>query len=343
MAFAMIIVGCKKVDVNFTYSPSQPKAGQAVKFTNTSSAGEKWSWDFGDKSNSGIKNPNHTFKKPGDYVVTLMVDSAKYNTRSHVVTVYDTIPTFVASTDSICHYTDVTFTANVYNPYGYALTYNWELPQSCVLTAGTLQDRSIIVYFKEYAKSKTDSVPIKLTITQKDKTYERLYNFYVHKTNSPAIVMEMTDYTVKRQHIVNGYIDVPINGDAEDIHMLELYSDTLVTFNGVKFSASNMQSIFPNIAIKRLQIDAMAQKWYITTQEGLFIANFDGQNKVLIDQDATGGLYVDIMRNCLYWASNSGLKAMPLIKSKNNQFATNPEFYNSISDIDRIVVNNKYK
>ena len=51
MAFAMIIVGCKKVDVNFTYSPSQPKAGQAVKFTNTSSAGEKWSWDFGDKSN----------------------------------------------------------------------------------------------------------------------------------------------------------------------------------------------------------------------------------------------------------------------------------------------------
>ena len=183
MAFAMIIVGCKKVDVNFTYSPSQPKAGQAVKFTNTSSAGEKWSWDFGDKSNSGIKNPNHTFKKPGDYVVTLMVDSAKYNTRSHVVTVYDTIPTFVASTDSICHYTDVTFTANVYNPYGYALTYNWELPQSCVLTAGTLQDRSIIVYFKEYAKSKTDSVPIKLTITQKDKTYERLYNFYTKPTH----------------------------------------------------------------------------------------------------------------------------------------------------------------
>ena len=34
---------------------------------------------------------------------------------------------------------------------------------------------------------------------------------------------------------------------------------------------------------------------------------------------------------------------MPLIKSINNQFATIPELYNSISDIDRIVVNNKYR
>ena len=30
MAFAMVIVGCKKVDVDFTFSPSEPKAGELV-------------------------------------------------------------------------------------------------------------------------------------------------------------------------------------------------------------------------------------------------------------------------------------------------------------------------
>ena len=47
--------------------------------------------------------------------------------------------------------------------------------------------------------------------------------------------------------------------------------------------------------------------------------------------------------NLLYWASTEGLKSMPLIKSKNNQFATSPILYNSISDIDRIVVNENLK
>ena len=101
MAFTMMVVGCKKVDVDFTFSPTEPRAGELVKFSNRSSAGESWNWDFGDNTSSVLKNPSHTFKKPGTYVVSLMVDSAKYNTCSHVVTVYDTVTTFVASTDSI--------------------------------------------------------------------------------------------------------------------------------------------------------------------------------------------------------------------------------------------------
>ena len=64
MAFAMILAGCKKVDVDFSYSPTEPRAGQLVKFSNLSSAGENWSWNFGDNTSSVLKNPSHTFKKP---------------------------------------------------------------------------------------------------------------------------------------------------------------------------------------------------------------------------------------------------------------------------------------
>ena len=343
MAFTMVVVGCKKVDVDFTFSPTEPKAGELVKFSNRSSAGESWAWDFGDNTSSVLKNPSHTFKKPGTYLVTLVVDSAKYNTCSHVVTVYDTVPAFVTSADSICHYTNVTLTANVYNPFDYQLTYEWELPKSCVLTKGELTDKAVTVYFKEYAKNTADSIRVGLTITQNGKEYDSSRKLLIHKTLSPAIVMELANNTVKSQHIINEYLEDPIDGDGEDARMFELYSDTMATFNGVVFYANQMQTIFPNQTIKRVQIDAVAQKWYITTDDGLFVANFGGQYQVLIDADAIGGVCVDSERNRLYWATNTGLKAMPLIKSRNNQFATIPELYNSISDIDRILVNNNYK
>lgn len=343
MAFAMVIAGCKKVNVDFTFSPTEPKAGEAVKFTNNSSAGEKWAWDFGDNTTSVTKNPSHTFKKPGTYLVTLMVDSAKYNTCSHSVTVYDTVPTFVTSTDSICHYTDVTLTANVYNPYGYELSYQWELPESCELLVGTLNSSAITVYFKEYSKTTADSTHVGLTITQNGKVYDCPRNLYIYKTKAPAIVMEMSNHIVKRQHIINNYIAAVENADGEDVRVLELYSDTMLLFNDSTFYASQMQHIFPALTINRLQLDPMAQKWYIITADGLYVANFNGKDLQLVDATAKGGIYVDAGRNLLYWATEAGLKAMPLIKSKNNTFSTQPILYNDLSDIDRIVVNENYR
>ena len=340
IAFAILVAGCKKVDVDFSYSPLEPRAGQEVKFSNKSNEGESWSWNFGDNVTSMTKHPKHTFKRPGEYQVTLVVDSAKYNTCTRSITVYDTVPTFVVSTDSICHYTDVELTANVYNPFGYALVYQWSLPEGCVLTSGQLDSRRIGVYFQEYGKTAS----VALTITQNGKTYEPIQReLKIHQTLSPSIVMELASKYVMRQHMINGYLETPKNADGEDVRLLELYSDTSVVFNGVRFEASQMQAIFPNRSISRLQIDAMAQKWYIVCEEGLMVANFDGQHVQLIDADATGGLYVDAERNRLYWASPSGLKAMPLVKSLNNQFATTPVLYNTISDIDRIVVNPEYK
>ena len=112
-----LIVGCKKIDVDFSYSPTDPKAGETIKFTNNSSAGESWAWTFGDNSTSMSKNPSKVYKKPGEYMVTLMVDSTKHFTHSKLITVYDTIPTFVASSDSILYFHDVTLKANIYNPF----------------------------------------------------------------------------------------------------------------------------------------------------------------------------------------------------------------------------------
>ena len=334
-----VCVGCKRVEVDFSYAPTAPRAGEVVTFTNLCTEGEEWLWTFGDNATSLAKNPKHIYKKPGTYLVTLMVDSARHNTHTKQITVYDTIPTFVCSTDSILHYQDVTFTANVYNPFNHTLTYHWILPDKCEIVSGTQDSHAITVFFTAPLQ---DSV--QLLITQKDASYDIKKAVKVHLTKAPAIVMCKTDHTIIRQRLINDRIEQPTTvTTSEDLYAIEHACDTAITFNGETFYASQLSNQIPgfaNLQVQRVQLDAMAQKWYITTSDGLWVANFDGSNLVSIDPTATGAIYVDANRNRLYWASNTGTYAMPLIKSKNNRFTTTPVPYNSLGNIDLITVNN---
>lgn len=333
-------VGCKRVEVDFSYAPTDPRAGETVTFTNLCTEGEEWLWTFGDNATSLAKNPNHIYKKPGTYLVTLMVDSAKYNTCTKQITVYDTIPTFVCSTDSILHYQDVTFTANVYNPFNHSLTYEWTVSDNCEVLSSTTTGKELKVYFKSPATEES----VKLLLTFNGVEHHISKTFTVYLTKAPAIVMCKTDHTIIRQRLINDRIEEPTTATTDkDLYAIELACDTAVTFNGTTFYASTLASTisdFNGLDIQRVQIDAMAQKWYITTPDGLFVANFDGAERVLIDENATGAIYVDINRNRLYWASNTGTYAMPLIKSKNNQYTTTPVQYNNLDNIDLITVNN---
>ena len=334
-----MIVGCKKVDVNFDYSPAEPKAGESITFTNRSSAGESWTWTFGDNATSLLKNPKKIYKKPGEYVVTLMVDSAKYLTHSKVIVVYDTVPTFVSSSDSILHYQDVTFTANVYNPFNYELTYDWVLPEDCKIVAGSRTSKTVTAYFTTVGKKS-----VELNLTQKDTQYNIPKEFDVHLSKAPAIVMRKTDKTVVRQRMINDRLEQVNMATAEDVHLIEQTNDTIVTFNGKTFYASQMVNTvagFTGLTINHIQIDAMAQKWYITTPEGLFVANMDGSYMEGIDPSATGAIFVDTYRNRIYWANNNGVYAMALVKSKNNRFTTTPTQYNDLTNVDLIAVNEK--
>ena len=333
-----LLVGCKKVTVDFTYSPTAPKAGETIKFTNNSSAGESWAWTFGDNTTSVTKNPSKVYKKPGEYLVTLMVDSAKYQTRSQLITVYDTIPTFVVSSDSILHYHDVTLKANVYNPFKYELTYQWTLPDNAILVAGNLNSASVEVYF-----TTAGAAEVGLTILQKDKQYDIERTLTIHPAKAPAIVMRKTDKTVARQRIINDRLEQPANATSQDVHLIEQACDTAITFNGTTFTASQLPAQVAGLAdmpVEHLQIDAMQMKWYITTPNGLFVASFDGSNITPIDAEATGAIFVDDTRSRIYWANPSGVFAMPLVKSKNNQFTTTPQQYNELNNIDLIIVNN---
>lgn len=339
---AALFAGCKPVEVDFSYSPKEPRAGEIVSFSNLSTGGESWLWNFGDNSTNLAKNPKHIYNKPGTYVVTLMVDSAKYKTCAKEITVYDTVPTYVCSTDSILHYQDVTFTANVFNPYNQTLTYEWSVSDNCEVLSSTTTGKELKVYFKSPAAEET----VHLHLTFNGVEHNITKTFAVHLTQAPAIVIKQNDGTIVRQRIFKDRIEDIKPGLAEDNALLAATSDTQVNFNGKLFTASQLDEDiagFAGMTILHMQLDAMAQKWYIHTTEGLWVANFDGSNLVLIDSAATGALYADTKRNRLYWATNTGLSSMPLVKSKNNQFTSKTTQYNTINDIVLIAVDEEYR
>ncbi|MCK6685863.1 MAG: aryl-sulfate sulfotransferase, partial [Thermoanaerobaculia bacterium] len=73
----------------FTFSPSAPRAGETVTFTDSSGNGPTgWSWNFGDNGTSTLQNPSHAFAAAGTYAVTLTATNASgSDSTSKVVTV----------------------------------------------------------------------------------------------------------------------------------------------------------------------------------------------------------------------------------------------------------------
>ncbi|MBP8959733.1 MAG: gliding motility-associated C-terminal domain-containing protein [Bacteroidales bacterium] len=66
------------VKADFTVSPTSGEAPLEVTFTDKSVRGFKYLWKFGDDSISTFKNPPpHIYYKPGEYYVTLIVESDK--------------------------------------------------------------------------------------------------------------------------------------------------------------------------------------------------------------------------------------------------------------------------
>jgi len=70
--------GVSEPEASFSFSPSEPVAGQSVQFTDTSTGGaaDSWEWDFDDGTNSSARNPTHSFDAEGSYEVTLTVSNS---------------------------------------------------------------------------------------------------------------------------------------------------------------------------------------------------------------------------------------------------------------------------
>lgn len=65
-------------EAGFVFSPTNPAAGEVVRFFDTSGGGtaDSWEWDFGDGGSSNEQYVGHTFTAEGSYDVTLTVGNS---------------------------------------------------------------------------------------------------------------------------------------------------------------------------------------------------------------------------------------------------------------------------
>ena len=323
MTLCCALIACKKNDVNFTYSPTEPRAGEKVQFTNQSSSGEEWEWSFGDGSTATIKSPSHTYKQPGTYRVMLKVDKKNAWTATKELTVYDTVPTFTASDSVFYIYKDYTFTANVYNPYNYGVEYWW---------LGYESDKSTLTTYFTHPEETTIALIIVLNgdTTLVVKSFDIRYR----PTNSVLMRTDEADY---RQRIFGERSDEP-KPDETATTLLDMEEDTLQEYNGHLFTLSEIREVFPEV--KGFHI---ANRKIYYRADGLWVANIDGANIVQIDDSECTAMTLDVRDSRIYWANGEGVWYMPFVGSDNNKFVTVPVQLNEIKNVVKLAADNEVK
>lgn len=121
--------GIPESDCDVTSAPNASFSSTAddleVQFTNSSTDGDTYFWDFGDGNSSTLENPNHIYSMEGTYTVCLTVTNADgvQDTSCEAITV--TAPAIAAATASFTYLlsqADVSFTNNSQN----ADSYEWD-------------------------------------------------------------------------------------------------------------------------------------------------------------------------------------------------------------------------
>lgn len=135
MAFAlMLFVSCggdesdsgPEIRVAFSFSPENPEAGQPVTFTNASTGGTEFAWEFGDGGTASEQNPTYTYDGSGTFTVTLTVDGNASNASSRDITVGAPVPVISFLPAEVEAGAEVTFSVEVFNPDNLAATYAWD-------------------------------------------------------------------------------------------------------------------------------------------------------------------------------------------------------------------------
>ncbi len=326
MILCCAAIACKKTSVDFTFTPSEPKAGEAVRFSNLSSSGEDWEWTFGDGSTSTLKSPSHVYKKPGTYRVILKVDKKNSLTATKELTVYDTIPTFVANDSVFYIYKDYTFTANVYNPYNYEMDLEWELPVPPVKA----ESNYITCYFTQA----DDSAEVSLQITLNGEKTDITKKFYIRDREANSVYMRTAKGDYRQRIFSERSEDAKLLSGSSAL--LDTEQDTAQTYNGKVFLLSELITIFPE-----LQGFHIANRKIYYRAEGLYVANIDGSYPVQIDATPCAAMTLDTYDNRIYWANAEGVWYMPFVGSDNNKFVTVPTKLNEMNNVTKIAADGK--
>ncbi len=227
---ACFLWACQDEETVFSYSPTTPRAGEKVYFSNLTDEGEEWAWEFGDGGTSTIKSPTKVYREPGTYTVTLTVDGKNYRRCTKTVTVLDTVPTLRCSADTIPYFTEVTFSVECYNPNDEKISCKWSLPTIAQITSTDTTSTTISVYFTRLSAQ----VPVRVDVTMGEKEFELWGNFEM-KDRPAAGIMGCDSSGLYRQRIYSDgpdQTDYLLNGYKFHVKQMFVHKDFVYYLDG---------------------------------------------------------------------------------------------------------------
>lgn len=337
-----MLMGCKKVTVDFTMSPTNPRAGEVVTFTNTSTGGSTWIWRYGDGMVSTARSTTHAYRAPGTYVVTLKADSLDKKIASHTITVRDTVPTFVSNHDTvdIAIFNDITFRAELYNPNNYTPNYKWSIEgveyQVADSTTGVFK-----VFF-----TTTGQARVKMHLEIRGQQWDTTRVYEVKNRQGQALLMLNKNGEYRRQRIFFNLLAKETQERTEAVSnltyaegkaMLDAEQDTIQQYNGRVFKLSELQMILPSMVGFKIG----RNKVYYRTTDGFYVANLNGEHVEPICGEPVSAVYTDVITGAerVYWATSGAVYFMPLVGQPDNKFDVDKiELMNVETDVVRLAL-----
>lgn len=290
----LALVACEKNEVYFTYSPQSPRAGQAVSFSNQTKEGEEWAWSFGDGNTSTSKSPIKTYKTPGEYTVTLKVDNKATRTYSTTITIYDTVPCISVSDTIVRYFEPITLSALAYNPFNYALTYAWELPEGTIILSGETTSNSLKVCFT----APNASLKVRCVLTMDGKPWDLEKTVFVEDQAARAIVLGRSNQLLHQRIFKYGFEEatayVLAGSDAfVKPSTLVVKGNQLYSFNAINttdgaiartdLSSGKIETLIKNgttVAGEGFEHGYVADgQLYWTAQDAIYSAPLEGTNR----------------------------------------------------------------
>jgi PKD repeat protein len=189
----MISVSDVNPKANFTFGPAVRLEGSVVYFNDTSFTWNNltsWTWNFGDLSNSNLRNPTHIYQENGTYDVTLTVVESDGSSAIHhrFVSIADTSPTIISlrTSDRRSSYAeDQAVTFNVTAIPGFdplIVGYQWDMNFSSSFTSVPV---NTLVNHTTHLFSKSGTYKVSVRVWDHD-SYREAAQFQV-------LVIEITD------------------------------------------------------------------------------------------------------------------------------------------------------
>lgn len=131
LCICLYMTSCvKKPNASFSVSNSNPKVGEYVSFSNTSSDAKSYSWNFGDGQSSMDASPSHVYYRHGTYTVTLTAYS-KNEKKNDVATSTITVKAVGDAMFWTDYTTEYIITVTLNNVNKNITSYYYSVPSNC--------------------------------------------------------------------------------------------------------------------------------------------------------------------------------------------------------------------